>query len=190
MSHTITNNLRCTFHDALNFTIISTISIIVGIARYNSWSVISWKINRGTDLSGSLPPTSISTESLPRTSLRTIINSTRTESLEYGPITEFFVRCLSFADDLRAESAGRRTSWHERNDRLSHGGLSTRDELLVPRRRDDTVQREVHDEHHGEQLQGVHEADHKESTGWWFRQLSLHQQELTGRDRGLDQVIW
>lgn len=152
MSHTITNNLRCTFHDALNFTIISTISIIVGIARYNSWSVISWKINRGTDLSGSLFPTSISTESLPRTSLRTIINSTRTESLEYGPITEFFVRCLSFADDLRAESAGRRTSWHERNDRLSHGGLSTRDELLVPRRRDDTVQREVHDEHHGEQL--------------------------------------
>lgn len=112
------------------------------------------------------PPTSMSTESLPRTSLRTIINSTRTESLEYGPITEFFVRCLSFADDLRAESAGRRTSWHERNDRLSHGGLSTRDELLVPRRRDDTVQREVHDEHHGEQLQGVHEADHKESTGW------------------------
>lgn len=154
MSHTITNNLRCTFHDALNFTIISTISIIVGIARYNSWSVISWKINRGTDLSGSLPPTStsISTESLPRTSLRTIINSTRTESLEYGPIIKFFVRCLSFADDLRAESAGRRTSWHERNDRLSHGGLSTRDELLVPRRRDDTVQREVHDEHHGEQL--------------------------------------
>lgn len=97
---------------------------------------------------------------------RTIINSTRTGSLEYGPITESFVRCLSFADDLRAESAGRRTGWHERNDRLSHGGLSTRDELLVPRRRDDTVQREVHDEHHGEQLQGVHEADHKESTGW------------------------
>lgn len=120
----------------------------------------------------------------------TIINSTRTESLEYGPITEFFVRCLSFADDLRAESAGRRTSWHERNNRLSHGGLSTRDELLVPRRRDDTVQREVHDEHHGEQLQGIHEADHKESTGWWFRQLSLHQQKLAGRDRGLDQVIW
>lgn len=98
-------------------------------------------------------------------SLRTIIHSTDLPNMDHNNRSPSF-RCLSFADDLRAESAGRCTSWHERNDRLSHGGLSTGDELLVPRRGDDTVQREVHDEHHGEQLQGVHEADHKELAGW------------------------
>lgn len=52
--------------------------------------------------------------------------------------------CRIFADDLRAESAGRCANRHERNDRLSHGSLSACHELLVSRRGDDSLQWEIH----------------------------------------------
>lgn len=73
-----------------------------------------------------------------------------------------FLNVSSLSDDLRTESAGWRTGRHQRNDRLSNGSLSARYELLVSGRRDDSLQREVLDDFHGEQLPNEHETYHQE----------------------------
>lgn len=93
------------------------------------------------------------------------------------------VLCVfSLADDMGAESIGRSSVRHGRDNRLPDGGVSQVDKLLVVSRFENNVvpQQEVRDVGHGEQLSHPHAAHHQgpEPIGFW--KLQVHIQKFTG----------
>lgn len=93
---------------------------------------------------------------------------------------------------MGTESIGWGSVRHGRNDRLSNGGVSQVDKLLVVSgfKNNAVSQQEVRDVGRRKQLSHPHEADHQRFGSIRFRKLQMHIQELSGRNGRLHQTLW